>query len=359
MRFSLQASAYLDALRIGAALLVMLHHFGTQRISGGFLWQIGHYGPSRVVLFFVLSGFLVAASLDRATANGKAFATSRIARFASVLLPAALITAALDAAGTAWRPEHYADLPPILSALWIEQYARALTLTGMSWGGVGMPGSNGAWWTLGIEVVGCAAYGVLKFTRGWVRAASLAGLALVAGPIGVALAPVWLAGAVAYQAFRSMAPSKLLAGFCAVAPVAACLAWEVAIAGRSIAPRGMPHDALLLSYATAAGFAVHLAGMGWLLASVPGGASWVSRSLRWVTGATFTLYLLHMPLGRFLAAVSPWEASSLSHRLVLIGGTVLAALALAQVTERRVAFWRGGVERLFARRQRQVAAQHG
>ena len=51
-------SLYLDALRFGAAFIVFLSHFG--RVSGGLFWQMQPYGRTAVLVFFVLSGFVIA-----------------------------------------------------------------------------------------------------------------------------------------------------------------------------------------------------------------------------------------------------------------------------------------------------------
>ena len=51
-------SLYLDALRFGAAFTVFLSHYG--KFNGGLFWQIQPYGVTAVIVFFVLSGFVIA-----------------------------------------------------------------------------------------------------------------------------------------------------------------------------------------------------------------------------------------------------------------------------------------------------------
>ena len=350
--------ATLDALRITAALAVMGGHLSTQRLTGGLGWQLGHYGPSRVVVFLVLSGFLVAASLDRPHRTPRAFATARLSRVASVALPALVLTAALDALGAWLDPAAYADVAPLLSPLWLHQYARALTLSTVTWGGVGSPGSNWAWWTLGVELSASALYGVLVFARGRTRIALAAAVLLAAGPVAALLAPAWLMGAAAYHAATRLRMTPATATALALTPLAAWLAWEASRVGQPYVPRVLPHDDLALTVPTALGLAACLAGT-WSLA---GRATWtphrLASALRWTAGATFTLYLTHMPIGRFLAAVSPHDdPAGWPHRALVLGGVLLAALALAEVTERRRAVWRRGVERVFVLVERMAA--HG
>jgi len=54
-------SLYLDALRFAAAFTVFLSHYGAGRISGGLFWHFADYGRTAVLVFFVLSGFVIAS----------------------------------------------------------------------------------------------------------------------------------------------------------------------------------------------------------------------------------------------------------------------------------------------------------
>lgn len=55
-------SIYLDALRLSAALLVLVSHIAYSRFSNGDLgWMRAlNLGSDAVILFFVLSGFVIA-----------------------------------------------------------------------------------------------------------------------------------------------------------------------------------------------------------------------------------------------------------------------------------------------------------
>jgi peptidoglycan/LPS O-acetylase OafA/YrhL len=102
--------AGLDSLRGIAALLVMLHHvwlLGAVR-PGVWEWRLLHYSPLRmivegrppVILFFVLSGFVLAHALLRRSTPYGHFATRRLTRiyppFAVAILASAIGYALLD-----------------------------------------------------------------------------------------------------------------------------------------------------------------------------------------------------------------------------------------------------------------------
>ncbi len=87
-------------------------------------------------------------------------------------------------------------------------------------------------------------------------------------------------------------------------------------------------------------FAIHLVGiqatapkLSFLL--VPAGPA-----IRWVAGATFALYLFHLPIAQFLAAVLPGSVDAMWRRAVLMIGTLVLVFLAAELTERRKNLWR-------------------
>ncbi|MYT21399.1 acyltransferase family protein, partial [Streptomyces sp. SID7760] len=58
---------WLDALRGIAALVVVLHHFDVLRMLpfGGMVWRNFDLGVFGVMLFFIVSGYIIPASLER------------------------------------------------------------------------------------------------------------------------------------------------------------------------------------------------------------------------------------------------------------------------------------------------------
>jgi peptidoglycan/LPS O-acetylase OafA/YrhL len=76
-------SLYLDGLRFVAAFTVFLAHYSIQRISGGFFWPSFAYGHTAVLVFFVLSGFVIAWVTETREHGLEDYVLSRAARLAS------------------------------------------------------------------------------------------------------------------------------------------------------------------------------------------------------------------------------------------------------------------------------------
>ena len=101
-------SLYLDTLRFGAAFTVFLSHYGTGRISGGLFWYLADYGRTAVLVFFVLSGYVIAWVTESRERTIEDYALSRVARLYSVIIPAFILTAGLDWLGKEIDPGLYA-----------------------------------------------------------------------------------------------------------------------------------------------------------------------------------------------------------------------------------------------------------
>ncbi|MBX6359770.1 MAG: acyltransferase [Acidobacterium ailaaui] len=109
-----QASVLLDLLRALAALLVCLEHWrnlfyvdygqiASHRILFALPYVVCGAGHQAVVIFFVLSGYLISGSIFRMMRHGewswRLYLTHRLVRLWIVLVPALLLGAALDFAG--------------------------------------------------------------------------------------------------------------------------------------------------------------------------------------------------------------------------------------------------------------------
>lgn len=339
-------STYLDLVRVCAALAVVLSHVGTRRISGGIGWQAIPYGAQAVDVFFVLSGYVIAWAAAERERGKWSFTTARLGRLYSVMVPAALLTFALDALGRWLQPGVYDALPayaPGHVPLW-QQAAAGLLFVNEVWTFHLPMGSNIPWWSMGYEAPYYLAFGLLWFgPRIW-RFVMMAVALLLFGPKVAALAPLWAMGALAYHANRLGLPPRAVAANLALAPLAVWLLLNRFMPLMPDYPAPPPLRAeTLQDLAVGTLFAVHLLGVGALARQVGPLPAPVSRAVGWLAGRSFTLYLLHYPVLLCLRAAQLRFAPGLSPAL-LAPVTLLIVLAVAQVTERRKLAWR----RMFA-----------
>src|SRR5271157_507292 len=192
-------SLYLDALRFGAAFTVFVSHWAAARYSGGELWRVMPYGRTAVLVFFVLSGFVIAwVSSTRERTFGE-YALSRAARLYSVILPAFVVTAALDGIGVAIDPGLYEAEIRLSLAQSFLGYALSAVFLGESWRLTMLPGSDIPFWSLNYEVWYYVLFAAATFLQGRRRTVALIGAALLAGPKVLLLFPIWLAGVAAWR----------------------------------------------------------------------------------------------------------------------------------------------------------------
>ena len=348
-----ELSLYLDAVRFTAALVVFISHFALHRLSGGFLWQLNVYGHQAVAVFFVLSGFVIAYATDTRERDARSYAISRLSRMYSVVLPAVVLTVLLDLIGGHWRPESYATGWGFANDWTAARLFAALSFTNEIWTQHVKLGSNAAYWSMGYEVPYYVIFGLALFApRRW-RAAAVVAAAVAAGPAIMLSMPLWLGGVAAYHFSQRNSLSArtgrwLFFGSAAAWLVYEALAWRY---GRPMVEGGVYFRRLEVLQDAIVGplFIAHLLGFNAAAKSL---GPWLLRhasAIRWAAGASFTLYLCHMPIAQFLLACSPWPASDPRSRALVFTGTLIAVFVFAEFTERRKNAWRKGFEFLHAR----------
>ena len=103
-------SVYLDLVRFIAACLVYFYH-SNQRLLVEEILPASNFGHSSVIVFFVLSGFVIAYVTDTKENTWTSYCASRLSRVYSVAVPAIVLTLTLDTVGRKLLPELYAGYP--------------------------------------------------------------------------------------------------------------------------------------------------------------------------------------------------------------------------------------------------------
>ena len=350
-------SLWLDGLRVIAAFTVLLSHIAYERYTGtryGFFRDY-NLGSDAVVIFFVLSGFLIAYAAEMRDRTLPAYAWSRATRLWSVALPALLLTFVLDRLGLLINPAAY--FAPFYEPIPLgELLARGLSFSNEWFLDSVRLGSNGPWWSLSYEAGYYALFGAAFFLRGPARIAIMLAVAVLIGPRPLLLLPVWLSGVVLWRlaaAGRLNLGAPLAWTFAVLPPLAygASLALDVphALMNASAQMTGLEvktwrvltgfSDEILWNSLVAVLMSLHLAGVASLpqrTVSAGASAERAAKAVKWLAGGTFSLYLMHYPVLQFADAVLPETMNLPVRDLALLSASALVPLWLAGLTERRL-----------------------
>ena len=323
------------------------------------------FGHQAVLIFFVLSGYLVGGEIIRELRRGdfdwRVYAAKRLARLYAVYLAALLMGAFLDNIALRYfnRSAIYsADGQPfpmifysVADRLHLETFVGNLVFCQT----ILVPtfGSNSPLWSLANEawyylLFPLVAWAVLtpgrSAKRGLCLALFAAGAWFVRGDILLYFS-IWLPGLVPHGIGRPLCKSPWLPAAAIVASLAVIrFPWGRAVAG-FVTDLGLAGLFVLLLNSLA-------------YRNRPGGKSPPAHRLhRFLAGFSYSLYLMHWPLALFLS-VALQQTFGFGHRMTfnLVGVMVylgflfliyLSAWLLAAITEHRTAWYRQCLLRLF------------
>jgi peptidoglycan/LPS O-acetylase OafA/YrhL len=310
-------SVYLDIIRFTSALLVFLSHVPS--FIGGHLWQLGGFGHEAVVVFFVLSGFVIAFVCVEKKESFFDYAVNRIVRIYSVALPALLLTFGSYFFIEIYNPDSLNDMRDSFSSLFTTLFT-GLTFTNQSWVDTRIL-TNTPYWSMGYEVLYYFFFAAMFYFSGWRRWLSVFAILLVMGPSILLYLPVWLAGVFCFWVKDRVALNVWVAFTGYIASLLAFFygcsdSWQT-----SINSLWQENDRLMLgSYIldTAKYFlsdyylAIVVVLNIFFANSVFVSARFnlvtrVEAIVKMLSAHTFSLYLLHMPLLFLLNAVLPFE----------------------------------------------------
>lgn len=332
-------SLYLDVLRFGAALVVALSHIWPMLFPSHPLPWPGH---SAVVVFFVLSGFVVA----HATTGGRSasvYAQNRLARLWSVSL-AALALCAVASTLVPREVYFYASRPlDVATPLWLPLLLNA-TFMAQSWGLDVEPPYDSPFWSLSFEAWYYVLFGIWTYVAPRRRLLWLAAGALIAGPRILLLMPVWLMGVLIYRARIRLSVHIAAVLFLASIVAGAAFFWfDVSVRIREAMSLVLPdfmaslHKSdqfvgdMLLGLIVSLNFVAAANLDSWL-----GILERVKGLCRTAASFTFSIYLYHVPLFSLL-----WGFFGLRSALTVAPALALGIVALGLVTERQLPLWRG------------------
>ena len=199
-------SIYLDLVRVLAALAVIVYHSNFRLLTTEKL-PFSNHGHAAVIVFFVLSGYVIAYITSERENTPLSYWSSRLSRFYSLALPVVLLTPLLDMAGEAMTPQFYTGGTTTYGLAWL-RILTSLTFLNEVWLVSIMSFSNVPYWSLCYEFWYYVLFAIVTFTAGRTRVLLAGAVMLLLGPKILLLAPVWVAGVVLFrwQWLRTLKP---------------------------------------------------------------------------------------------------------------------------------------------------------
>lgn len=297
----------LNAARgLSAAYVVAFHLAAVHHVRGVLGWALS-FGQQAVMVFFLLSGYLIFANeLHRVQSDLRGYYLRRVRRVYPTLLVALAATAMLQAL-TRWAPYPF------------EWRELAATLLGMADLGNAKPGvisepfmGDGPLWSLGYEMFFYAAFPLLAWCWRRGSASTAVGVAAVTGYLTFVLVPNhwslvlaylqiwWLGAALAARATRRQSPRVAFLWTGALVGVATAAALVIGDRGSQVFPMAQAWH--FAGSMLMAGLAVTpvAAVLGYLLQ--PLAAVWA-----YLASISYGLYVMHYPLliNTSIAAAGP------------------------------------------------------
>ncbi len=364
-------SVHLDFMRLLAALTIFLSHASYGRITGGIpiIKDLKFLGNDGVIIFFVLSGFVISYVAERKETDIFDYVTSRLARLYSVVVPAIILTFTLDCVGSMVAPALYDGW----WCQWDNPMWRAvanLLFVNELWFSSVRPFSNGPFWSLGFEFWYYIVFGLAYYMKGWARYFTTGAALLIAGPKIMLLLPVWLLGVLAWRVVRLNTVPEIVGWSLYLGSALAYVLLRMymipnliyAWAGTNLADWFFWTDIPFISdYIIGIFVAMHLIGFSAIAHRFAKPIGSIGVYIRYLAGFTFSLYLYHYPLLQFFAAVTTDVPNSLTRSLIIVLGTLGAVYGLGLVTESKKAECKtviltihAGITRMMTRMRLQV-----
>jgi peptidoglycan/LPS O-acetylase OafA/YrhL len=375
------ASVHLDALRGMAALAVFVEHWRYlffanypqlqhPSILTKIFYALTGLGHSSVMVFFVLSGFFISSSIFRSQEQSRWswtwYAEQRLTRLYVVLLPALILGAVWDIAGS-----HLFRNTPIYLAfpdyqLMIKHPISQMLAAGTWFGnlfflqGIRTPifGSNGPLWSLNYEfwyyvLFPIGLFALARKIKIAARIGYLLACLLLLAFIGKVIALyflIWLLGAfVGFFRASWLTKNKATGLLFGLLFVISLLAPRF-----KLIPNGMLSDWLVaVTFSAVLYFLLNYAHQA------PG--LLYAKAARSLSNISYSLYLIHVPVLVFLNACiirhgSRWQPTlgHLAQGILIAGLVFLYTYGIWSLTEARTSQVRAAIQRLFSK-NRQTA----
>lgn len=337
-------SIYLDLMRFLASVLVVIYHSNIRNVITEKI-PFSNHGHAAVVVFFVLSGYVISYIHATREKTPVEYWSSRLSRFYSLAVPAVLLTPLLDIAGEALAPQFYID--KTTHGLALLRMFTSLTYLNEIWSLSIMSFSNVPYWSLCYEMWYYMLFAITAFTRGNARIGLFVVTAFFLGPKILILAPLWALGVVLhrYQPLLNLRRWQYWVLFLSSWPLYfAFQHFNMEEAGSELLlqliGKKWHHEAtfskyFITDYPLALIIAANFVGFRGIADYFSAPLFACEKVIRWLAGYTFSLYILHEPLLQFFAAVFRGDPAGHLFYAEVLGATVLTIGVVGAFTEQK------------------------
>lgn len=330
-----QTSIYLDLLRFLAAMAVFVWHLDSNNFYN--IWpdryRLGH---DAVIVFFVLSGYVISYVADTKEKDVKSYFISRFSRLYSVLIPALFLTVITDKIGILIYPQIYKDY--LLTNFLAQKCIFILAFLNQIWLLNLRFITNSPLWSLSYEfwyyVLFAAAFYV-KNNRFKYLLITL--ICLFVGPKILLLFPIWLLGSIIYNLHKKMniKPNKALFLFILsfFLLIIHLFIFDYLLYYKGIYREILGYSAKFISSNV----------LGLIVALNIFSVKYLNfkslfkheKVIRDCASITFSMYLFHKPLMFFWGAILKHQPGNLFTFLPIVLLTLITIYVLAQYTEKK------------------------
>ena len=340
--FDIKTSIYLDLLRFLCAFIVLVMHsfqviykmdFGNHYIS--------HIAHGAVIVFFVLSGYVIAFTTTVKKRTMAEYVVARLSRLYSIFFPAIIVTIICAVITKIINPSFY-ELYDNGNAIF--RYFLGLFYLNEIWFLSAAPRINGVIWSLSFEFWFYVIFGALYFKtkglKGWILPFLIC---FFAGPKILLMMVIWFFGFLAYR-LPKVAISNSFSWFLV-------FVFLVLSIFSMIFFSGIPYDLVRYPLIWASQFLTDyivgffIAISVWFLPltknKVKGSQRVlkVQEKIRTIGDLTFPIYVLHLPLLVVLKSIMPeWVNLNLQF-FIIVSSTFLICSFFGMYLESKKKWW--------------------
>lgn len=366
-------SFYLDFIRLIASLYVFIYHIGTEEINGieifsnssfKYIWNFqglsAHYF---VIVFFVLSGFLITMSVSKPGITIKGFFIARLGRLYSVIIPSLIFSFAVYL-GLIFMNVYTVEEIVNNKHLFL-RFIINLTFLSQSFNFFSVPPINAPFWSISYEFMYYVIIAVVFLIKGWKKYVFIIIVSIIAGLKILLLLPCWLLGSILFYVVKE---KKFLSNSISILIfILTSFLFIMIVRGDIIMPfqmipsstnnffgiRLFHSNNYIADYFFGLLFALNMYsffGLSGLFLKFQKSFFFksIDKNISILSNCSFTLYLFHMPLLFLFSSFEFYDKTNFYHQIILISSVLVSVYFIAQQTEWKVDFWRKVVSKIIS-----------